>query len=37
MPNSEYLSHRTFAIPIYPELTEEQKKYIVEILKKFGE
>ncbi|MBS4959155.1 MAG: DegT/DnrJ/EryC1/StrS family aminotransferase, partial [Clostridium sp.] len=24
MPVSEYLSHRTFAIPVYPELTKEQ-------------
>jgi dTDP-4-amino-4,6-dideoxygalactose transaminase len=30
MPISEYLSHRTFAIPVYPELTEEQINYIVE-------
>ncbi|AGX42513.1 DegT/DnrJ/EryC1/StrS family aminotransferase [Clostridium saccharobutylicum] len=29
LPVSEYLSHRTFAIPIYPELTQEQKDYIV--------
>ena len=33
MPVSEYLSHRTFAIPVYPELTEEQIKYIVESIK----
>ncbi len=32
LPISEYLSYRTFAIPIYPELTEEQKKYIVDSL-----
>ena len=30
MPISEYLSHRTFAIPVYPELTEEQINYIIE-------
>lgn len=30
MPVAEYLSHRTFAIPVYPELTEEQVNYIVE-------
>jgi dTDP-4-amino-4,6-dideoxygalactose transaminase len=29
MPVAEYLSHRTFAIPVYPELTEEQVSYIV--------
>ncbi|MBU3134072.1 DegT/DnrJ/EryC1/StrS family aminotransferase [Clostridium gasigenes] len=33
MPVSEYLSHRTFAIPVYPELTKEQVKYIVESIK----
>lgn len=33
MPVSEYLSHRTFAIPVYPELTEEQVKYIIEKIK----
>lgn len=34
LPNAEYLSTRTLAIPIDPELTEEERKYIVEILKK---
>lgn len=33
MPVSEYLSHRTFAIPVYPELTEEQVRYIMEKIK----
>ncbi len=33
MPVAEYLSHRTFAIPVYPELTEEQINYIVESVK----
>ena len=33
MPNSEHLSERTFAIPVYPELEYEQKKYIVDMLK----
>lgn len=37
MPNSEYLSHRTFAIPIYPELTIGEKEHIVKALKGFGE
>ncbi len=32
MPVSEYLSHRTFAIPVYPELTKEQMDYILEHL-----
>ena len=33
MPVAEYLSHRTFAIPVYPELTEEQINYIVDSIK----
>ena len=37
MPNSEYLSHRTLAIPMYAELTEDEKQYVVDSIKKFGE
>lgn len=37
LPNSEYLSERTFAIPVYPELSQEEKSYIVDKLKGFGE
>ena len=33
MPVAEYLSHRTFAIPVYPELNEEQIQYIVDSIK----
>lgn len=33
MPVSEYLSHRTFAIPVYPELTEAEINYIIESVK----
>jgi dTDP-4-amino-4,6-dideoxygalactose transaminase len=33
MPVSEYLSHRTFAIPVYPELTEEEVNYIINSIK----
>jgi len=33
MPVSEYLSHRTFAIPVYPELTEAEINYIIESIK----
>lgn len=33
MPVAEYLSHRTFAIPVYPELTEQEINYIIESLK----
>ena len=32
LPNAEYLSKRTIAIPVDPELTEEEKEYIVNIL-----
>jgi dTDP-4-amino-4,6-dideoxygalactose transaminase len=32
MPVAEYLSHRTFAIPIFPELSSEQKEYIIDNL-----
>lgn len=35
LPNAEYLSKRTFAIPMFAELTNEEKEYIVENLKKF--
>lgn len=37
LPNAEYLSHRTFAIPMFAELTDEEKTYIVETIKEFGE
>ena len=37
MPNAEFLSHRTFAIPMFAELTDEEKEYIVNTIKKFGE
>ena len=33
MPVAEYLSHRTFALPVYPELNEEQVQYIISKLK----
>ncbi|MBQ6819822.1 MAG: DegT/DnrJ/EryC1/StrS family aminotransferase [Clostridium sp.] len=33
MPVAEYLSHRTFAIPVYPELTNEQVEYIISKIK----
>lgn len=34
-PNSEYLSHRTFAIPMFAELNESQIEYIINAIKKF--
>lgn len=34
LPNAKYLSIRTLAIPVDPEMTKEERKYIVEILKK---
>ena len=36
-PNSEYLSFRTFAIPMYAELTQEQQDYIIHVIKEYGE
>ena len=33
MPVAEYLSHRTFAIPVYPELTKEQVDYVIDSIK----
>lgn len=35
LPNAEYLSERTFAIPVYPELTDEEKHYIISNIKEF--
>ncbi|TCP65931.1 DegT/DnrJ/EryC1/StrS family aminotransferase [Baia soyae] len=35
MPVSEYLSKRTFALPLYPELSHEDMNYIVDTIKKF--
>lgn len=32
LPNAEYLSSHTFAIPVYPELKDEEIKYIINIL-----
>jgi len=32
LPNAEYLSKRTFAIPVYPELSEKEKEYIISAL-----
>jgi len=37
LPIAEYLSHRTFAIPLYPELSEQQQNYIINTIKKFFE
>ncbi len=34
-PVAEYLSKKTFTIPVYPELTEEEQNFIISILKKF--
>ena len=36
MPNAEYLSHRTFAIPMFAELTDEEQKYIIDTLIRVG-
>lgn len=34
-PNAEYLSERTFALPMFPELTKEEIDYIVKNVKEF--
>lgn len=36
-PNAEYLSQRTFAIPLYYGMTEEEKNYVVEKIKKWSD
>lgn len=36
MPNAEYLSNRTFAIPMYAELTLEQKQYIADKINQYN-
>lgn len=35
LPTAEYLSKRTFAIPMFPELTTDEREYIVKTLKAF--
>ncbi|CDF57743.1 DegT/DnrJ/EryC1/StrS family aminotransferase [Thermobrachium celere] len=35
LPVSEMLSKRTFAIPLYPEITFDQQKYVADLIKKF--
>lgn len=37
LPNAEYLSQRTFAIPMFPELTDEEIDYIINTIRKFGD
>ena len=32
LPNAEYLSHRTFAIPMFPEMNDEEQKYIIKAI-----
>lgn len=32
-PNAEYLSERTFAIPLFPEMNDEERKYIINSIK----
>jgi dTDP-4-amino-4,6-dideoxygalactose transaminase len=34
MPNAEYLSERTFAIPMFPEMTSDEMNYIVTTIQK---
>ncbi|NLK96457.1 MAG: hypothetical protein GX272_00035, partial [Epulopiscium sp.] len=35
LPVSEYLSKRTFAIPLYPELTKEEQDYVINAIYEF--
>jgi len=35
LPCSEWLSQRTMALPLFPEMTEEQQDYIIETIKQF--
>lgn len=35
IPNAEYLSHRTFAIPMFAELTDEEQEYVCEVIKSY--
>lgn len=35
LPNAEYLTERTLAIPVYPEMTKEQRDYVVECLNNY--
>jgi dTDP-4-amino-4,6-dideoxygalactose transaminase len=35
LPVSEYLSERTLALPVYPELTEEEQDYIIDCIIQF--
>lgn len=35
-PNAEYLSERTFAIPLYYGMTNQEKEYVVETLKEWS-
>lgn len=37
MPISEYLSKRTFAIPLYVGMTKEEQDYVISVLKEFDE
>jgi dTDP-4-amino-4,6-dideoxygalactose transaminase len=36
MPVAEYLSHRTMAVPCFPELITEELAYIADILKELA-
>jgi len=36
LPESEAAANETFALPCYPELTEEQQTYVVEMIKTFA-
>ena len=37
LPESEAAANETFALPCYPELTDEQQVYVVDTIKRFGQ
>jgi dTDP-4-amino-4,6-dideoxygalactose transaminase len=37
LPESEAAAEETFALPCYPELTDEQQVYVVDTIKRFGQ
>lgn len=36
LPVSEYLAERTLALPVYPEMTEEQRTYLIQTVREYA-